>query len=157
MFSQGFIIPWEHDDFLAACLTSYLRTFFRWLRRKPNRLLSFNEVRQRLPCKEPHDAGRQIVPLDQVIGSVARCGEFDGSFFPRRLALSDRWLSISKAYDQDITLPPVELYKIGQAYFVNDGNHRVSVARTRGQAFIDAYVTEIATTAELAPDVEPRV
>jgi hypothetical protein len=40
-------------------------------------------------------------------------------------------------------LPPVELIQVGEMYFVRDGNYRVSVAYARGQAFIDAYVTEI--------------
>jgi hypothetical protein len=40
-------------------------------------------------------------------------------------------------------LPAVSLYKIGEHYFVRDGNHRVSVARFHGAAAIDAEVVEI--------------
>ncbi len=34
------------------------------------------------------------------------------------------------------------LYKLGNAYFVLDGNHRVSVARFHGVEWLDAEVTE---------------
>lgn len=50
--------------------------------------------------------------------------------------------------------PPVELYKIGEVYFVKDGNHRVSVARDRDQVDIDAYVTEIDIPFRLTPDMD---
>ena len=53
---------------------------------------------------------------------------------------------------RDIDLPPVELYKIGEVYFVKDGNHRVSVARERGQVYIDAYVIQIISDVEITPE-----
>jgi len=67
-----------------------------------------------------------------------------------------RWRSIARAHYDDVSLPPVKLYKIGDAYFVLDGNHRVSVARERGAEFVDAEVIEAQTsvpvTAELDAD-----
>jgi hypothetical protein len=44
---------------------------------------------------------------------------------------------------KDESLPPVSLFKIGDAYFVNDGNHRVSVARQQGVETLDADVVEL--------------
>jgi hypothetical protein len=55
-----------------------------------------------------------------------------------------------------VILPPIELYKMGEMYFVKDGNHRVSVARERGQVFIDAQVIEIDTPVELKSNLELR-
>lgn len=52
-------------------------------------------------------------------------------------------MNIDRAYYHDVRLPPIELYRLGETYFVKDGNHRVSVARERGQEFIDAYVIEV--------------
>jgi hypothetical protein len=72
-----------------------------------------------------------------------RFREFDRAFLPRQLQTRDRWVIIAKAYYEQVTLPPVELLKIGDGYFVRDGNHRISVARSRGQDFVDADVTEI--------------
>jgi nucleotide-binding universal stress UspA family protein len=51
--------------------------------------------------------------------------------------------------------PPIEVYQIGDVYFVLDGNHRVSVARHLGAATIQAYVTRFHTDVPLSPDVQP--
>ena len=90
-----------------------------------------------------HYRGLQAVPLAQIGGSEGRYRDFDKAFFPRQTQTKERWLSINKAHYEDVSLPPVELFKVGQMYFVRDGNHRVSVARAHGYEFIDAYVIEI--------------
>jgi hypothetical protein len=77
------------------------------------------------------------------VGSEGRFHEFDRAFYPRVARSKDRWLRIDQAHYDDVTLPPVELIKVGQGYFVRDGNHRVSVARARGHQVVDACVTEI--------------
>ena len=43
-------------------------------------------------------------------------------------------------------LPPVELYKIGEAYFVVDGYHRVSVARYHEVLTVEAAVAKLPAT-----------
>jgi hypothetical protein len=73
-------------------------------------------------------------------------------FLPIQSQTKGRWISIDKAHYEDIYLPPVDLYKIGEIYFVKDGNHRVSVARERGQEYMDAYVTEIDIPVMLTSD-----
>jgi hypothetical protein len=50
----------------------------------------------------------------------------------------------------------VLLYKVGEVYFVVDGNHRVSVARQRGQEFIDAEVREVVSRVPVTPDLRPE-
>lgn len=89
------------------------------------------------------DLGRQTVPLKRIVGSRGRAADFDLAFRPRRDGLHGRWLSIARARYQNRELPPVRLLKVGRAYFVEDGNHRVSVARALGQETIDAFVFEI--------------
>ncbi len=105
--------------------------------------MPFDEIRRSLPVGGQHDVGNQQVLMDKIVGSIGRYQDFDRVFLPRRTHTRGRWESIDKAHLQDISLPPIELYKIGSVFFVRDGNHRVSVARERGQAYIDAYVTEI--------------
>jgi hypothetical protein len=134
-------------DFAHAAQRAFWRGCLSWLIRKNNNLLPFEQVRQHLSFKGQHQLGLYAVPLDKIVGSVNRYLDFDRAFFPRQSRTRDRWLSINKAYSQDIALPPVELLKVDEMYFVSDGHHRVSVARARGQEFIDASVTEIDTLA----------
>ncbi len=76
-----------------------------------------------------------------MVGSVGRWKEFDSGFMPRR-ASEQRWKRVDLAFREGLDLPPVVLYKVGDEYYVNDGNHRVSVARFEGVEMIDAEVTE---------------
>jgi hypothetical protein len=91
---------------------------------------------------EREDRGFETVEVRRIVGSVERSGAFDAWFFPACSCTADRWRSVYGALLEGKTLPPVELYKLGGAYFVVDGNHRVSVARWRGVAAVDAVVTE---------------
>ncbi len=81
--------------------------------------------------------------VEKIVGSVGRWSDFDPSFLPARASVGERWKRIDRAFQRGEDLPPVELYKIGDAYFVVDGNHRVSVARYHGAQWIDARVTEV--------------
>ncbi|MGH2473028.1 MAG: hypothetical protein ACRDG6_11615, partial [Candidatus Limnocylindria bacterium] len=87
------------------------------------------------------------VLIDQIVGSVGRYRDFDRAFLPRQVKTRDRWESVDRAHREGTEVPPIELYKIGEVFFVKDGNHRVSVARERGQAFIDAHVIEVTAPA----------
>jgi hypothetical protein len=131
------------QDFERARRRAFWRDLLSRLTRKGNDLLSFDQVRQDLPLTKQHYRGLQAVPLNHIVGSEGRYRDFDRDFFPRQTRTKARWLSINQAHYQAMPLPPVELFKVGQVYFVRDGNHRVSVARAHGQEFIDAYVIEI--------------
>ena len=84
----------------------------------------------------------EAVAVGSIVGSVGRCGSFDAGFLPVCSCSAERWKRLYAAFLEGKTLPPVELYKVGGAYFVADGNHRVSVARFRGAVAVDAFVTE---------------
>lgn len=112
------------------------------LTQRPGELLPLEEIRTRLNVRGSVYRGHQSVPLNKIVGSEGRYADFDRRFLPRRERSADRWMNINRLQDRDIDLPPVDLYKIGDVYFVKDGNHRISVARERGQLEIDAYVTE---------------
>ncbi|WP_424923559.1 hypothetical protein [Amycolatopsis acidicola] len=90
------------------------------------------------------DEGRQDVPVCAIVGTVARAGDFDRDFRPRNPALRERWERLAASCAE---LPPVSLVRIGDLYFVQDGHHRVSIARAREQATIPARVYRICTTA----------
>jgi hypothetical protein len=130
-------------DYDHARRRAFWRQLGSFLIRRRNDLLPFEEVRQRLHAQTQHDSGYQEVPIDKIVGSVGRYRDFDRAFLPLQKQTQARWLSIDKTYYQSVTLPPVELYKLGETYFVKDGNHRVSVAREQGQEFVDARVVEV--------------
>jgi hypothetical protein len=134
-------------------LLAALRDIFRG---QPNTMLSFEEVRARLNVRGQRYLGRQVVPLDHIIGSEGRYLDFDRRFLPRSDVLKERWSKIDQAMLQAVDLPPVDLYKIGDIYFVRDGNHRVSVARQQGVEFIDANVVELIVDVPLDPDLSVR-
>lgn len=142
--------PRVRADYERARSKAFWRQIGSWLIRRSNDLLPFEEVRERLRAHAQHDSGLRQVAITQIIGSVGRYRDFDSAFLPRQTQTRERWLSINRAYYADVILPPVELYKLGETYFVKDGNHRVSVARERGQEFIDAYLIEVHAPAPLS-------
>jgi hypothetical protein len=131
------------QDYDRAVTKAFWRKVIAWIRGDNNELLPFDEVRERLPMRGQHYRGFQEVPIDQIVGSSGRFRDFDRAFFPTQTKTKERWISIDTAHLDQIDLPPVELYKMGEIYFVKDGNHRVSVARENGQTIVDAYVVEI--------------
>lgn len=141
-------------DFNDAYRKSFWHSVRAWLGKHNNELLPFDEVLRQLPMRGQHYIGLLQVPIDQIVGSVSRYNDFDRAFLPRQTHTRERWENIDKAHLKDVILPPVELYKVGDMYFVKDGNHRVSVARERGQVFIDAQVIEIDVPVELKPGLE---
>jgi hypothetical protein len=133
---------------LAALLDS--------IRRQPTEMLAFEAVRASLNVHGQVALGHQIVPVEHIIGSEGRYSDFDRRFLPRTEAVEVRWRSIERAMERLIDLPPVDLWKISDVYFVRDGNHRVSVARWMGQRHIDAFVTELLVDVPLTPDLSVR-
>jgi hypothetical protein len=119
---------------------------------RPAVLLSFDQVHERLQLENVRYLDLQDVPIDQIVGSVGRYGDFTRAFFPRGDHLRGRWENIQQLVATGRSLPPVELYKVGQVYFVRDGNHRVSVARHRGFSSIEALVWEYDAPVPLEPD-----
>ncbi len=131
------------SDFESAMRTGFWRSLISWFTKSRNELLPFDEVRKLIPMQGMHEIGLKEIPLDQIVGSVGRYNDFDRAFLPRRTETRSRWISIDAARLLDVALPAIEVYKIGSFYFVKDGNHRVSVARRKGQAYIDANVIEV--------------
>ena len=132
-------------DFTRARRKAFLRRIGAFLRRDSasNQLLSFDEVRGALGAVSQSYLGMREVPVAKIVGSVGRHRDFDRAFLPSKPDLGARWRRIDEIMHRAEELPPVSLYKIGDAYFVSDGNHRVSVARQQGVEMIDAEVIEL--------------
>jgi hypothetical protein len=88
------------------------------------------------------DVGVQIVPVAQIVGSVGRCHDFDSQFRFKKEHSRERFEHIKQVMHRGQMLPPVELYKLQEDYYVLDGNHQVATAKELGQLYLDAYMIE---------------
>jgi hypothetical protein len=141
-------------DFEAARRKAFWNELGAFLSGRPNRLISWNKVCDELDPGELIYQGVQAVPLEKIVGSVGRYQDFDRVFMPKRDKIAARWRSIASANYGNVSLPPVTLYRVGDAYFVLDGNHRVSVARRQGRRFVDAKVIEAQVKVPVTADVD---
>jgi hypothetical protein len=151
-------------DFTRARRRVLFRRLMARLRNGPasDRLPCFEDLRQELGAVGGIRVGRRVVRVEQIAGSVGRSSEFDPLFLPTKASVGERWKRIDRAFHRGEELPPVSLYKIGDSYFVADGNHRVSVARYHGVEWIDAEVTEFRSSvrdgeAALRASARPRL
>ena len=132
-------------EFAGARKKALVRRIGAFLRRHPssNRLLSFDEAAQKLSPWRQAYLGRRTVLVESIVGSEGRYADFDDEFLPLQGSSEEKWRSVYAALRRGEGLPPVSLLKVGDAYFVRDGNHRVSVARWFGVEALDAEVAEL--------------
>ena len=140
-------------DFSRARGKAVLSQIQNFLNTDRDKLLSFHDVKDILKPKNQVYRGSQVVPIKMIIGSEGRYHDFNKFFLPKREHLRHRWSRIDEAHIKDIILPPIQLYEIGGVYFVRDGNHRVSVAKTQGVEFIDAEVISLSTEINIKPSM----
>ena len=138
--------------FDAAKRSALMSDLLRSLRGKPSDLLEFDRVRETLRLGHFTDCGNVEVPLEKIVGTLGRAREFNRVFLPRSEESRDRWRRISDMAEGAQGFPPVDLYQVGDAYFVVDGHHRVSVARAAGAKTIEARVKEFRTRVPLGPE-----
>jgi hypothetical protein len=123
---------------------------------RPDSLLSFDEVRRQLHLSEPsQEPVTKEVPLDKIVGSVGRYHDFNRAFLPRAQVDPRRWTRIARLQRQS-RLPPIDLFQVGDVYFVRDGHHRVSVARTLKYRAIRAHVVQIPLRVPLETTTSPE-
>jgi hypothetical protein len=116
-------------------------------------ILPFDEVIAALGRVGERDLGTQVIPLDSIVGTVDRASGFDRSFRPTSSRVRTRWERIAAMMRRGESLPPIEVYRIGDAHFVRDGHHRVSVARALGMQDIEAHVVEVTTRVGASRDL----
>ena len=146
------------EDFDAARFRAFTRAVGSILTRRARRLQSIEPVLEAAGLEGRAYGGVQEIPLDRVVGSAAppsKTGDFDPGFLPITRRLRDRWTRIYEAMVEGDELPPIDVYKVGDDYYVIDGHHRVSVARSLGRATINARVVEVKTRAPLGHKIDP--
>jgi hypothetical protein len=111
---------------------------------RSSRLKELSEVQDHHRFVSYHPLGIQSVKIDDIIGSENRADDFDDGFLPVNNHIAERWIKIAELRLLNVTLPVVDLIKVDDAYFVRDGHHRISVAKSFGQSNIDANILEMA-------------
>ncbi len=143
------------DDFRRVRRRAALHEIVSQLQGKSSNLLSYEDVFHKLKGHEVSMRELKDIPIDSIVGSVGRYRDFNRRFLPKDSIRSERWARVKMAMTGLKGVPPIEVYQIGEAYFVKDGNHRVSVAREMGFSHFQAYVTQIQTKVPLTLNVEP--
>jgi nucleotide-binding universal stress UspA family protein len=144
-------------DFQVARQRAALEEVIAIITGRSNELLSYEDVARRLRLNARSEGGIRTIPVNAIVGSVGRYTEFTRTFLPRKAYDQERWARVKSIFmDMDrIGTQPIEVYKVGDVYFVLDGNHRVSIARQEGVEFIDAHVVDIKTNVPISPDIRP--
>lgn len=138
------------EDFKVARRKAALEKFWGTLSGRSKHLINFNQIESQLDYDHIENLGQLEIPLDSIVGTVNRQNDFTRKFFPRSPVDPKRWQRVYHAMDKKNL--PIEVYQVGEVYVVLDGNHRVSIARQRGQSHINANVTRIESKVSLTPD-----
>jgi hypothetical protein len=136
------------DDFLRARRRQVLARLAQRLRRGPddvNVILPLDEVLAALGRRGERRLGLQTIRLDTIVGTVDSSRDFDRRFRPTTSRVRERWERLALAQRRGEPIPPIDVYRVGDLHFVQDGHHRVSIAIATGATTIEAYVTEIMT------------
>jgi hypothetical protein len=141
------------NRFQNARFKAFWEEAFALLRGKSTDLLSFDDIRTRLRLSDESYKGLQNIDIDKIAGSVGRYRDFTSNFMPRRSKMQERWSRVYAVANSMEGLPPIEVYQVGDVYFVRDGNHRVSVAHQLKMKTIEAHVTELRSPISLRPNI----
>ncbi len=144
------------DDFRQARRKAAMQQILARFTGEQTELLSYDDIRKRLKVTNLRERGLQDIPVEKIIGSVGRYKDFSRSFLPKSDTSSERWARVKTAVDDLTGVPPIEVYQLGDAYFVIDGNHRVSIAQQLDAPTISAYVTEVKTRVPLTATDDPN-
>ncbi|HEY1672867.1 MAG TPA: chromosome partitioning protein ParB [Streptosporangiaceae bacterium] len=136
------------NDFLRVRRRQVLARLAGRLSRGPddvNLILPYDEVTAALGFRGEQFLGLRTIRLDAVVGTVDSRRDFDRRFRPTTGRVRERWERLALAQRRGESIPPIDVYQVGDLYFVQDGHHRVSIAMATRQRTIDAYVTRVLT------------
>ena len=145
-------------DFDAARAKAFRRSIRSILARRALRLHSIGPSLKAAVVEGRSYGGVEDIPLDKIVGSVApesKTTDFDSSFLPINPRLKDRWVGVYEAMVAT-DVPPIDVYKVDDKYYVIDGHRRVSVARALDRPSIRARVVNVRTRAPLPPEADPQ-
>lgn len=132
-----------NELFNKIMMQTAMKKVVRSITGKKNSLRSYEDDYQVQYTASQSYRGTQTISIENIAGSINRENDFDADFMPKNERIKERWISIATAMYQDIMLPPITVFLIDGVYYVEDGHHRVSVAKALGYLYIDAVVTEI--------------
>ena len=146
------------EDFRKARSKAELQQLWALVTGRTVGLLPYDEITKRLHATGFSSKGLMEIPVEAIVGSVNRYQDFNHNFLPLHDADRQRWATVKAMMTSpgSAGLPPIRAYKLGDAYFVLDGNHRVSIAKEMGLETVEAYVTEIKPKVPLSPDDSPE-
>lgn len=145
------MLPEAESDFARARNKALFNEIQHLLTPEEAAMISLKTVRKVIKTQSETYIGMKVIPINKIVGSEGRYRDFDNQFFPKRSIIKERWEHVDEAVIKDIVLPPIKVYELGGLYFVRDGNHRVSVAKSKGVEFIDAEVVSLQTEIKLSP------
>lgn len=139
------------SDFNKARNKALFNELLHFLSPEETKMISLGDMKKLLKPNNEVYEGLKVIPVNLIVGSESRFQDFDNHFFPKSLHLKTRWENIDRAHINGDTLPPITLYELGGLYFVRDGNHRVSVAKSMGIETLDAEVVSLQSEIKLKP------
>ena len=146
---SGFASAQSEEDFSRARNKALFNEIQHFLSPEEASLISLNDVKQLIKPMNETYLGMKVIPIDKIVGSEGRYKDFDNHFFPKNAFLKNRWEHVDEAVINSVILPPIKVYELSGLYFVRDGNHRVSVAKSKGTEFIDAEVVSLQSEIKL--------
>jgi hypothetical protein len=120
-----------------------IQTFFKRVIGRCAELCSFDEAIKAFRGAVMGQRKLQDICLGKIIGSVGRFRDYTPDFLPKISSDEYRWVQVNRAINGFSGVPPIEVYHLGDHYFVQDGHHRVSVLKSMGVPYVEAYVTEV--------------
>jgi len=135
----GFPRADARDDFERALREARLARLAGWLsgRAGGDRLPVLGEVTVAGGVRQ------EMVPIARIVGSVEPMTCFDRHFRPTSQLPRERFERIDADVRSGRGMDPVQLYHYGGDYYVDDGHHRIAVARALGERTVWAAVTEV--------------
>ncbi|MFN8459757.1 MAG: hypothetical protein U0401_34765 [Anaerolineae bacterium] len=139
------LTPQSNFEFSQARQRAFIEEWLNFFTGRSTELLSFDEIKQKLNLQDAAYKGLHEIELAKIVGSTGRYRDFTRTFLPKSDLTQERWRRVDEVAHSEMGFPPIEVYQVGEVYFVRDGNHRVSVAHTHGAKTIEAYVIEYKT------------
>lgn len=140
-FLNGSTYKSENSLFQQANLRARLHLFWTKITRQCFCLKVLNDSLRNFEIENSTYVGFHSIPISQILGTENKENEFDRAFNPLQERNRVKWQELARKKIRGIDLPPVELVKVGDTYYVRDGHHRISVSSSLGQTFVDAEIT----------------
>lgn len=114
---------------------------------RPRVLPSLYDIHPAAGSATRRPLGMRVVGVDRIVGTARQPSQNTDDFLPlpqlRGRNWDARWQRLNRAMRQLVTLPPVDLLRVGRDYWVVDGHNRVAAARQNGVVGLDADVVEL--------------